>query len=283
MQDGYLTLPSDWVRVATTVPRPRPTVWRAVTEADRLAMWLGRLDPPMLPGATGRLDFGDGDFFDVEVDHVHEPDRLTFRWRFLGVGPESRITWTIGGDQDTSTFTVDDSCPGRPPSEVAQLKAGWLDFVERLTAYLMTGAQSRYRWRSVIDGGTHLPPSRWRPLSESTVFDWLPISTDGGRQGWFFVVDNDGPRRFAITDWTLVPERVLTFAVAVPRARSRTTCEVRLVSSDRGTHLSVCHDGWSRLGLSDLQARGLRHRFAATWAAALALAEHNASAGQGSR
>ncbi|MFY1702677.1 SRPBCC family protein [Micromonospora sp. WMMA1923] len=269
--------------MSTTVHQPPATVWRALTEPQGLAMWLGRVDPPMAPGVATRIDFGDGDFFDVEVDLVRAYDRLSFRWRFLGVGPEAQITWTVTGDDRSSTFTVDDRCPGRPPSEVAQLKEGWRDFTERLTAYLTTGAQSRYRWRQVIDGSAHLPPTRWRPLREDGVFEWLPIGTDGDRQGWFFVVDNDGPRRFAITDWSMVPDRTLTFSVAIPQARALTTCEVRLTPHDGGTHLRVQHEGWGRLGLTDLHSRGLRHRFAATWAAALSLAEQTAHTRQGSR
>ena len=48
--------------------------------------------------------------------------------------------------------------------------------------------------------------------------DWLPIALDTGHPRWFFIVDNDGPRRFAIGDWDLVPGRSLRFSVAIPEA-----------------------------------------------------------------
>ncbi|MGW4152023.1 SRPBCC family protein [Micromonospora chersina] len=273
MPDGYLKLPDDWVRVMVSVPAPVDEVWEAVTDPRRVAQWFGHLSAPMTTGASTRVDFGDGDFFDIEVDHVEPRDRLLFRWSFLGVGPECQVGWTLTGGAEATTLTVDDSCPGRPGSEVSQLKAGWLDFVGRLARYLETGKPSRYDWRQEIDGSVVLPNGSWHPLREETVVDWLPIATNGAGPGWFFVIDEEGPRRFTLRDWQLDREQALTFAVEIPGARTVTACQVRTEPGERGRTLSVSHQGWHRLGLSDLQERTLRHRFAATWTAALALAE----------
>lgn len=280
MPDGYLSLPDDWVRVMVSVPAPVSEVWEAISDPRQVAQWFGTLDAPMAAGTANRVDFGDGDFFDLDVDHVEPAARLLFRWRFLGLGPECRVGWTLTGGAGATMLTVDDSCPGRPDSEVAQLKAGWLDFVTRLARYLETGRPSRYDWRQEIDGTVVLPHGSWHPLREETVVDWLPIATDGASPGWFFVVDEEGPRRFALHGWRLDRDRCLDFAVEIPGARTVTVCQVRTEPAGRGLTLSVSHQGWHRLGLSDLRERTLRHRFAATWRAALGLAEECAGARQ---
>ncbi|GAA4461828.1 SRPBCC domain-containing protein [Phytohabitans houttuyneae] len=276
MSGDYVALPSDWVRVSCTVPLPPREVWSALTEPDRVAQWLGSLNARMTPGHNVVLDFGDGDFFDVVVHDVRAEDRIAFEWRFLGVGPASEVRWSLSTEDGHSTVTVDDSCPGRPPSETAQLRAGWLDFLNRLATHLTTGESARYRWREVIDGGADLPAGTWRPLRDGSITDWLPVAAESGKPRWFFVVDSDGPRRFAIRDWKLIPDKSLTFAVAVPQATAVTRCEVLATETEQGSRLAISHTGWSELGLGDLQARGLRHRFAAAWTAALALAEDHA-------
>jgi uncharacterized protein YndB with AHSA1/START domain len=276
MPTNDLRLPDDWVRVASTIPVPLSEVWNAITQPDRVGQWLGDLDAPMLPGTAVRIDFGDGDFFDVGVNDQQPEAGLAFRWRFLGVGPESAVRWQLATADGRTTITVDDSCPGRPPSEVAQLKAGWRDFLGRLDSYLMTGESARYQWREVIDGGADLPAGPWLPLRQASVTDWMPIAAEGSQIRWFFIVDNDGPRRFHIRDWELVADESVRFQVAVPQARATTSCEVRASHTDGGLRLAVTHDGWARLGLGDVQARNLRHRFAAAWTAALRLAEEHA-------
>jgi uncharacterized protein YndB with AHSA1/START domain len=273
MSDNVIPLPGDWVRVMISTSAGRADMWQAVTETARLSRWFGTLRTPMVAGADNRVEFGDGDFFDIEVDRVEPGRRLAFRWSFLGVGPECLVSWQIDGDDQGSTLTVDDSCPGRPASETTQLKAGWLDFAGRLAEYLRTGRSTRYEWRPEIDGSVALPAGGWHPLRPETVADWLPVATDSTGPRWFFVVDEEGPRRFSLRDWQLDPGRFLTFAIEIPKGHSPTVCELRVQPAEHGRTLSIAHLGWDRLHLSDLQKRMLRHRFAATWQAALAQAE----------
>ncbi|GAB3159145.1 hypothetical protein GCM10027290_63640 [Micromonospora sonneratiae] len=255
-------------------------MWRAITEPSAVTAWFGTLTEPVTPGAAVRLDFDDGDYFDVVGDSLIPLRRLAYRWRFLGVGPEARITWQLSSSMDGTVIVLDDHAEGRPASEVTQLKAGWLDFLERLDRYLTTGEPARYGWRSLIDGGVQLPANRegWRPLRGHTVTDWMPIATEGTDPRWFFVVDDDGPRRFAIRDWDLTVDRSLSFAVAIPQARATTRCAVTTTPTDDSGRLllNISHDGWTDLGLADLRARGLRHRFAAAWAEALRMAAAHA-------
>jgi uncharacterized protein YndB with AHSA1/START domain len=268
MPTDYVPTDSGLVTVSTAAPVPLPSVWRAITVPDQVRQWFGDLSAPMVPGAAVRIDFGDGDFFDAYVDEVRTQDMVRFRWRFLGVGPEAEVRWELGGGAGDTTVTVHDSCPGRPPSEVAQLNAGWRDFLDRLGSYLATGESARYAWREVIDGGASLPAGTWLPLSDSTVADWLPIASEGAQPRWFFIVDDDGPRRFAISDWDLLAGRSLRFSVAIPEAGT-TYCEVQATRAGADIQLTVRHDGWRQLALSDMQKRSLRHRFAAAWTAAL--------------
>jgi uncharacterized protein YndB with AHSA1/START domain len=275
MPTDYVPTGGDLVIVSTSVPVPSPTAWRAITLPDQVSQWFGDLTAPMVPGASLRVDFGDGDFFDAQADAVRAEEMVSFRWRFLGVGPESEVQWELNPGTTDTTVTVRDSCPGRPPSEASQLDAGWRDFLDRLGAYLATGESARYAWREVIDGGTNLPVGTWLPLTESTVADWLPIALATAHPRWFFIVDNDGPRRFAIGDWDLVPGRSLRFSVAIPKAGT-THAEVHATVAGTGAgteiQLTVRHDGWKELALGDMQARNLRHRFAAAWTAALKVA-----------
>lgn len=268
MPTDHVPADSGLVNVSTAVPVPLPIVWRAITVPDQVRQWFGDLGGPMVPGTAVRVDFGDGDFFDAHIDDVRTEEMVRFRWRFLGVGPESKVRWELDRGAAQTTVTVHDSCPGRPPSEVAQLDAGWRDFLSRLGTYLATRESARYAWREVIDGGTNIPADTWLPLGETGVIDWLPIASEGAQPRWFFIVDSDGPRRFAISDWNLVADRSLRFSVVIPEA-GITRCEVQATRTDHEIQLTVCHEGWGQLALSDMQKRNLRHRFAAAWAAAL--------------
>lgn len=271
MPADYVPPDSGLVEVSSVAPVPLPSVWRAITVPDQVRQWFGDLSAPMVPGTAVRIDFGDGDFFDADIDEMRAEEMVRFRWSFLGVGPEAEIRWELHRDAADTTVTVHDSCLRRPPSEVAQLNAGWRDFLDRLGAYLATGESARYAWREVIDGGTNLPAGTWLPLSDSTVIDWLPIASEGAQPRWFFIVDDDGPRRFEIRDWDLATGRSLRFSVAIPEAGT-THCEVQATRAGAEIQLAVRHDGWRQLALSDMQKRNLRHRFAAAWTAALKVA-----------
>lgn len=273
MLEECVPSPGERVRVAVTVPAPRSDVWPAVTDTGRVARWLGNLSAPMSPGRALRIDFGDGDFFELGVDEIKPEELVSFRWRFLGVGPESTVRWNLeDSGMGGTTVTVDDYSPRRPPVEGAQLRDGWQDFLDRLSLYLATGESARYAWREVIDGTADLPPSLWQPLRAETVVDWLPVTMDGQRATFFFIVDEDGPRRFAVQSWLLARDTSLRFSVVLPDL-GVVPCELTATPSGPGTRLAVSHTGWRGLRAGDLTARALRHRFAAAWQEALRQAE----------
>ncbi len=265
------------VRVTVEAGQPPGEAWAALTDPARLRCWFGTPDRDLAPGDPVRVEFGDGDFFLVQVERV-EPGRLVaFSWRFLGVGPVDRIRWEVTPSPAGSAVTVVYSEPSRGPGAVREITEGWQDFLARLRSYLETGRSARYDWRGEIDGSIDLAAGA-DPLHDlDRIYRWLPVASDGFEPHWFFVVDDEGPRRFEITDWRLIAGR-LTFGVRVPEASVPTRCVVRTEPVASGLRLSFQHMGWRDLGLDDDVARQLRTRFAATWVAALS-AMHALDAG----
>ena len=266
------------VRVRARIPAPVDRVWAALAEPGRLACWFGAVEAPWKPGGTGRITFGDGDFFAVTVLRV-EPRRLIeLDWSFLGVGPVQRVRWLLHADDHGTDVVMEDHDPARRPAETQQMVAGWTDFIGRLAGYVRTGAATRYAWREEIDGSVDLP-GHWRPLELAQLYRWLPIASDGFTPRWFFVVDADGPRRFAIEKWRLVENHRVTYWVEIPEATARTLAEIVVTPQPDGQRLRFTHLGWRDLGLPDQRARTLRCRFADAWTAAIAQPRQLAAGG----
>ena len=259
---------ADAVHVVLRSPLPPAEVWPALADTGRLAQWFGELNRPWQPGQPARVEFGDGDFFDIDPLEVVPGAAILFEWRFLGVGPTARVRWQCRPAATGTEVVIDDVQPGRTPAETDELLSGWTDFAERLTRYLRTGRRSRYGTRDDIDGTVTVGPSAAGLIEPDTIHRWLPIATDGFTPSWFFVIDDDGPRRFAVDRWTAEPGAI-TFAVEVPGATRITSARIQLDQAGAEWHLSFRHTGWSRLGLPDRQARLLRSRFTAAWVAAL--------------
>lgn len=266
------------VRVAVRLLAPPESVWPALTEPARVGRWFGDLAGALRVGEDNRLGFEDGDFFTVRPTVLAPGRELAYDWRFLGVGKRQTVRWTLATDETTggTLLTVTDHDDTRTPAEARQLRDGWTDFLTRLATHLRTGHGTRYALRDDIDGAVDLPAGPYRPLAYAALLDWLPVAEDGFRPAWFFVVDDEGPRRFALRDWELHDERRLVFAVDIPGARTHPACEVTVAAVGGGQRLAFAHRGWTRLGLSESRAQELRRRFTATWVAALANARDHA-------
>ena len=257
------------VRVRAQVPDGLDQVWPAITEPVQLARWFGAADFGAADlageaGSAGRFDFDDGDFFVVTGRRVVDRQLVEFDWSFLGVGPVQRIRWSVREVPGGTEVLLEDDDPNRSPAEADQMLAGWTDFAGRLARYLCTGEVSRYDWREEIDGGVDLAGG-WHPLRLPELYRWLPVASDGFRPRWFFVVDEDGPRRFELSDWKLHDNVALTFSLAIPDAIRHTSCMVTVEPLFTGQRLRFSHTGWRALGLPDSRARALRRRFAAAW------------------
>jgi predicted ester cyclase/uncharacterized protein YndB with AHSA1/START domain len=169
------------------------TVWEALTEKTTVCRGFGTLSGKLRQGSDAHLDFGDGDFFTLEVLQIEAPYLLQYAWRFLGIGPLDTITWHIVPQDIGCRVTVTDSEPGRSREAATELKKGWLDFTRRLSRFLATGKSTRYDWRREFEGSIELAgkmedvyntlfspqmQARWLPLGVSvleTVFEcWDP-------------------------------------------------------------------------------------------------------------
>lgn len=257
------------VHVSVDVASSVTAAWEALTRSEQLARWFATVDPPLRPGAHSRADFGDGDFFEVGVVGMTAPTELELEWSFLGVGPPHRVRWTVNERSRGASVEVVDQDRRRPPREAAEMVDGWSDFLVRLRGYLETGVSTRYDVRDYLDGAVDLPAAAHDPLSCDAILSWLPVATDGRRLSWFFVIDDQGPRRFPLSDWSLEPGRGLTFAVLIgcdeAEAVSPTRCTVTLTATREGRRLSFRQTGWATTGLPIHRARQLRRRFADTW------------------
>lgn len=264
------------VNVRIRVKRSPEAAWLALTDPAAVGMWFGQMDSPWLVGRAGRIEFGDGDFFEVTAIEVVEGKRIDFEWSFLGIGPVEQIRWSVTALPIGSEITVEDRSAIRTAAEVEQMVAGWTDFFLRLERYLATGKASRYDWREDIDGSAELPATDFEPLDPEVIYHWMPIATDGFEPRWFFIVDDEGPRRFRLDNFDLGSGE-LTFSVEIPEATRRTHCRVGIEDVGAGRKLLFSHTGWRALGLSDSRSRVLRKRFADTWVASLKLAREMAA------
>lgn len=273
---GLATVDSGIVRVVIRVDESIDAVWPALSDPARIGKWFGDLDQPWLVARTGRIDFGDGDFFVVTATEIVEPCLIEFEWSFLGVGPINRIRWTVSARPEGAEIAVEDFDPDRTPAEADQMVAGWTDFFGRLERFLVTGEPERYEWREDIDGSVNLPKGDFAPLDMDSLYRWLPIASDGFGPRWFFTVDDEGPQRFRIANWDVESNR-LTFSVEIPNATGSTSCTVEVEAIANSTRLRFVHTGWRSLGLPDGRSRALRRRFAATWVATLERAQELAA------
>ncbi|MEX2627027.1 MAG: SRPBCC domain-containing protein [Ilumatobacteraceae bacterium] len=274
------------VRVRVDVAGPVTAAWAALTRSEQLARWFATVEPPLRPGGRSRADFGDGDFFDLAVVGMAPPTELELDWSFLGLDPPHRVRWTVSRRPGGARVEVVDRDPRRPPREAAEMVGGWSDFLERLRGHLATGESTRYVVRNELDGAVDLPSTCGDPLADEAVLRWLPVATDGRSPSWFFVIDGQGPRRFPLSEWSLDPGRVLTFAVAVgvgdgdgdgvgdgdgdgAHATLPTRCTVSVTATPDGRRLAFRQTGWAATGLPARRARQLRGRFADAWSASL--------------
>ncbi|WP_225850079.1 SRPBCC domain-containing protein [Streptomyces sp. HPF1205] len=264
------------------IPVPPEEVWAALTDPVLVEQWFGALRGPLRPGRDNVLDFGDGDFFALRPLRVEEPVALSWTWRFLGIEDPALIEWTLAPTPGGTRVRVRHLEEDGIQTTRRELLEGWQDFLSRLNRYLRTGRSSRYALRDSIDGSVTLPSADFRPLREPDLYRWLPVATDGFGPRWFFIVDTDGPRRFPLTDWVLLPDVRLSCRIRIPGADRPTRCSVEVRDGFGGPRLEFVHDGWTGLGLPDLGGMVLRRRFAATWIASLRTASELAAGTAGS-
>ena len=145
-----------WERLVTTVviPRPLDEVWEALIDPDHVALWLAPISMDWAtPGQHSMLDFEDGEFFWCLTDEVRAPAdqgnsaKLSYRWRWVGVGPETAVTWSLAMLGDSTSVTVTEGGKNGPADWRSWNGMGWPGILDQLAAHLTTGRDVRWTWR----------------------------------------------------------------------------------------------------------------------------------------
>jgi uncharacterized protein YndB with AHSA1/START domain len=235
-------------------------VWRHLTEPDLVAEWFGDCDA-LCPGREFRIDFGDGDFFVGRVAAWEAPGRLELVWKFMALGPEYRITFTLVEVDGATEVAVRDT-GALTRAEADGLDEGWRDFLSRLHKRCVTGERARYQWTPSIGlaavlgvppaaaGARLLEASWWRDSFPGTALAFAERSTEEVR------VTLSEPA------WE----------------GARTSAVLRLQPLGADTIVGVTHSGFETLP-GDVRLDE-RRRFAALWETALRAEEATASSGR---
>jgi uncharacterized protein YndB with AHSA1/START domain len=257
------------VTVAAPTQAPLDEAWRALTESARIEQWFGAVSGEPAPGARLRLDFGDGDFFDLEVQEVARPV-LRWTWRFMGCAPRNdvEVGLAAGGDGRT-VVTIRDSEPYRDREAALELGEGWRDFARRLQRHLATGERTRYPWRGEVDVPMEMPvgAATARQHLIPAAAEWLPL--DGGRDlfsaGALILGDGDEWVAFEIEGVEPDGPGSVRFAARPEGYRVGTRCRIAIEPYGEGSVLSIRHVGFEELDAVEATARRLRERWAQAW------------------
>src|SRR5262249_42038718 len=159
---------------------PAHEVWRALTDPTSLRCWFGDLNGELRPQHDARLDFGDGDFLVLRVLQLQEPNELAYLTRFLGIGPVSKISWSIVPQGSGSCIWLVADVAQRPEEAGEPPRPDWMALGDRLVRYVTSGEMTRRRPTDAIDASVELPvPIRqaWDSLFEGdNQREWLPIN-----------------------------------------------------------------------------------------------------------
>jgi uncharacterized protein YndB with AHSA1/START domain len=262
--------PFDAVEVALRAPVPAADAWRAISEPPQIRRWLGTVWTELTPGRSARLDFGDGDFFDLVVREFEPPRRLEYAWRFLGIGPEDLISWRVAEiDECDCEIHVRDHEPERTREASLALAAGWADFLGRLTRFLATGRWSRYDWRDDVDASLEVPvPVRVARslLDPASHAKWLPVNGPL-REGTAFALEGGG--ELEVRSVRRVDSDTLDVVLALPAGAAATRCLLGVRPRTRDAVLEVHQSGFRGLPVVEGGQKRLRSVVVRTWIGAL--------------
>lgn len=270
------------VNVSVQIDAPIDRVWQSLTEPKVVAQWFGQFDSELVSGGSARLDFGDGDFFDLDSISLSPPYSIEYGWRFLGIGPRDSITWNIRPKGNGCLVTVNDTEEQRTPEAVMMLREGWIDFTSRLVDFHATGQNTRYDWRRELDVGLAINGSIedvWSSLfSPDGQTQWLPFDSALESGVTATVSDEAEPRVVCFDQVAWQQGRQVEFQVRSELWTKPTICRAELTARKGEVLVYVSHNGWE--GISDDQDEQLaqRKRFCALWIDALTRAREIAEA-----
>lgn len=85
------------IELAIEIAASPEAAWRAITDPDRVALWLTEATVVGLPGSPYRLDFGDGSVVTGVVTELEPGSRFAHTWAWAdgdGAGP-TRVEWRV--------------------------------------------------------------------------------------------------------------------------------------------------------------------------------------------
>lgn len=260
--------------VSVVVPGSAHAIWVALTDRTAVSQWFGDLSGSLWPGAAVRLDFGDGDFFDISDIRFDLPYRLNYTWRFLGTSPCNEISWSIDPLLDNCRVTVADAERGRSADGVREMIEGWTDFMCRLQAYCATGHNSRYTWRREFSGSVELPMQPTaafkKLMSEDVQALWMPWSGAAVASGASITVaDRERPGQLLVTAVEASGPQALRFSLGSADWHAATHCHLKIQPWECGALLVILHDGWETIDTNATVQGVQRTRFGKLWTRAL--------------
>jgi uncharacterized protein YndB with AHSA1/START domain len=280
------------VRVATQTAAAVDEAWRALTEPARVEQWLGVLSGELSPGARVRLDFEDGDFFDLELREVAKPV-LRWTWRFMGCGPRDTIELRVDEGPGDSRVTVTDHEPRRNRDDLLELGQGWRDFLTRLQRHLATGERSRYDWRGDVDVWIDLPVEveAAKRIAIGSAAEWLPLPAGAANllaADALVLQDGGEPAEFAIERLAGTGPASVRFDLRPAGVDGSLPTRIAVLARGGDARLAIGQTGFRDLPGDDAARRRMRERFAMAWLSAArrarALAEPApVAAGEGAR
>jgi uncharacterized protein YndB with AHSA1/START domain len=133
---GELTRGPDFVvaRLTRSFEHPTARVWRAMTDAETLPLWLaaGRIELSL--GGAVRLDFeGSGTVIDSEVLALEDGAMLEFSWSQPGE-PLRPVRWDLAADGAKTVLTLTIKTPHG--EDAGRACAGWEAHLAMLAAAL---------------------------------------------------------------------------------------------------------------------------------------------------
>lgn len=266
-------LPRGTVQVSVFVPAACESVWTAITRRDHIRKWFGDISDDLKSSGTFRLDFGDGDFFEIDNIELQPKSALRHQWRFLGTGPRNAIAWSIEPDNGGVRVTVTDREDSRSAATVEELTEGWTDFLRRLQVYIASGQNTRYTWRRQFDGSIELAaPAKaaaGRLLGSDDRLAWLPWSGGVVSEALVRIGDSREPNQFWIRDVIRPSPLALKFALGCSQWQAATPCEIAIQPRPSGSLLVVSQADWEDISADDAERSVQRHRFGELWIEAL--------------
>jgi uncharacterized protein YndB with AHSA1/START domain len=131
------------------LPLAPAEAWAFVSERPLLARWFADVDRFELD-APFRADFGDGDFFSGSVQEWEPGVALGLRWRFMGLGPEYDVRFSMLRRKSGTELSVVDR--GALTTEEAEcLRVGWSEFLMRAQKTIERQVPARFSWRKIIN------------------------------------------------------------------------------------------------------------------------------------